>query len=324
MRKLKSIILKTTGPGRERGRRGWPGHAVVAVTLVSVLLSCFFAGCAGRKAPDKGAAQGNLAGLRSSSYGAGNPFPSTSYWVDSCNSMASRFESTGPAVVWIVGVMDSEDDALNSDTLLNFPRPVDSKQYPLINFMDTDRNRDYLDAFDRSGVKVWLQVEPADADISQLIRLVLDRYAHHSCVIGFGVDVEWFRWSKATPEGVAVTDAQAREWSELVRSYNPSYRLFLKHWLKEKMPQTYREGLMFLDDSQQFRTLEQMVLEFEEWGAFFSPAPVGFQYGYPADKVWWGKFSDPPAEIGREILRRVPNARELYWVDFTMKQIWPN
>jgi hypothetical protein len=157
-----------------------------------------------------------------------------------------------------------------------------------------------------------------------LIELVMDRYSAHPCVSGFGVDVEWHRWSREHNEGVEVSDLQAQAWSERIRAYNPGYRLFLKHWLESKMPPTYRQNLTFLDDSQEFASLEQLSEEFETWGKAFAPAPVGFQIGYPADGAWWRKLADPPRDIGLAILERVPNLSDLYWVDFTMQEIWPD
>ena len=89
------------------------------------------------------------------------------------------------------------------------------------------------------------------------------------------------------------------------------------------LPPTLREGLLFVDDSQTFDSLDKMVAEFAEWGKYFSPAPVGFQFGYPADRVWWGKFADPPKTIGEAILSAVPNTTGLYWVDFTALDVFP-
>ena len=89
------------------------------------------------------------------------------------------------------------------------------------------------------------------------------------------------------------------------------------------MPPTYREGLLFVDDSQILPSLEAMVNEFAEWGKAFAPAPVAFQYGYPSDKPWWSQLDDPPADIGRAILARVPNTEGLYWVDFTVLELFP-
>lgn len=257
------------------------------------------------------------AGLRSSAYGAGSPFPDPDYWSEASASMALRFEGAEPAVVWILGTV-----TFPSTCKLNFPAP-EGKTYENIGFNETDENEAYLDLFDETGVKVWLQVEPANADVLTLIDLVLKRYAAHPSVVGFGIDVEWHKWS-VDKEGIAVTDAEAKAWSKRVRSYNPNYRLFLKHWLTSKMPPTFREGLMFLDDSQMFDSMDQMVNEFKDWGQTFAPAPVGFQYGYQRDRKWWKELLDPPRDIGQAILNQVSNATDLYWVDFTMRRIWPD
>jgi hypothetical protein len=232
--------------------------------------------------------------------------------------MAARFDGEpAPAVVWIVGIV-----ARGGYCWLNFPAPPGGKDYPNVLFTGIDGNEDYLDLFDRQGVRVWLQVEPADAEVATLIDLVLGRYASHPSVVGLGIDDEWYK-NREYPDGKAVTDAEAQAWVAQVRSYNPHYLFFAKHWLPERMPPTYREGMMFLDDSQQFRSLEAMVAEFEAWGQLFAPAPVGFQYGYPADRKWWGALADPPGDIGRTLLERISNTTDLYWVDFTAEEIWP-
>ena len=238
--------------------------------------------------------------------------------------MASKFQGATPALVWILGIMHWRPSGLASGSVkLNFPPPSQGAAYSNIVFSTTDENEEHLKAFDQNGVKVWLQVEPSDADIPTLIQLVMDRYAHHPCVIGFGIDVEWHHYGEGNKEGSPVTDQEAQEWSEKVRLYNESYMLFLKHWLISKMPPTYREGIMFLDDSQQFNSMNQMVTEFEQWGKAFYPAPVGFQYGYSADRFWWSPLADPPRDIGNDILSRIPNTSDLFWVDFTMREIWP-
>lgn len=262
------------------------------------------------------------AGLRASSYGPRDPFPDPAYWADTSRLMADLFPGASPTVVWIVG--EIQFSGTSGIAGLNFPVPEGKEtDYPDILFSPTDKNEAYLTLFDQSGVKVWLQVEPGDSDVLTLIDLVLSRYHEHPCVIGFGVDVEWYRWDENTSnEGMAVSDAEAQAWSERVRAYNPDYRLFTKHWLVEKMPPTYREGMTFLDDSQQFHSLEGMVAEFKAWGEAFAPSPVGFQFGYEADRVWWRGLENPPLDIGQAILAQVPNTSDLYWVDFTMEEIW--
>lgn len=297
------------------------------VLVLLVILLCAYTGCVRKSSPDEPEPQPlqmSRSGLRVSSYGVADPFPGTDYWINTSQSMASRFQPAAPTLIWIVGTMQwSRRGNSAGRTILNFPPPDSTSSYPNIVFSAEDENREYLEAFDQNGVQVWLQVEPANADITTLIQLVLDRYAVHPCVVGFGIDVEWYKWNSNNQEGMGVTDTEAQTWSELVRTYNPNYLLFLKHWLTSKMPPTYRQGILFLDDSQEFRSLNRMVNEFEVWGEAFAPAVVGFQYGYSADQVWWGNLADPPADIGQEILSRVPNTTDLYWVDFTMTQIWP-
>lgn len=294
--------------------------------LLPVLLS---AGCRPLPLPAARPAEtpGLQAGLRVSPYGFGPVFLATEYFLRTGHSMASRFPGSKPSLIWLAGVMDSLDDnaagtAPKSRVRLSFPSPGGAGTNMV--FSNSDQLEEPLSAFDRAGFQVWLQVEPAHAPVEELIGLILARYRHHPCVCGFGVDVEWYRWSKTgQPEGQAVTDAEAEAWSRQVRSFNPRYRLFLKHWLPEKMPPRCRNGIVFIDDSQQFQSLPEMTAEFAVWGKRFSPAPVGFQFGYPDDRKWWSRLEDPPSAIGQAILKAVPGTAGLFWVDFQARRIWP-
>jgi hypothetical protein len=256
------------------------------------------------------------AGLRSSPYGI-SPFPSANWWVNSTTDMASRFGDAEPAVFWLVGEI-----MFPTSCRLSFPNPTPGTTYPEVLFADTDEYEAYFNEFDQDGVRVWLSVEPGNADVTTLIDLVLTQYGHHPCLVGFAVDVEWYQ-KKGNHNGKAVTDAEAQAWSELVRSYNSSYLLITKHWLIEKMPPTYRTGMVFINDSQGFSSLDAMINDFSAWGQAFAPAAVGFQYGYSGDNRWWKYLSDPPGEIGQAILENVPNTTDLFWVDFTAYDIWP-
>ncbi|HVR43070.1 MAG TPA: GDSL-type esterase/lipase family protein [Thermoanaerobaculia bacterium] len=279
---------------------------IASLLLFAALLA---AGCSSLLSPP---AAGVGAGFRWSAYGP-EWDPGPEYWGLVGLEMARRFPGAVPETIWIVGKLNGRG------TLLNFP--VDARD-PLISGSPTDANEATLSLFDRLGFRVWLQVEPGHASVEELIDLVMSRYGHHPSVVGFGVDVEWFR-STERPEGEPVGDAQARAWRQAVQKHAPHYRLFLKHWETGKMPPTEREGLLFVDDSQILPGLEAMVAEFARWGETFWPAPVAFQYGYESDRPWWSRFDDPPGEIGRAILRAVPNARGLYWVDFTAIELFP-
>jgi hypothetical protein len=253
------------------------------------------------------------AGFRFSFYGPpSNPGPE--YWVSVGEQMAAKFPGAGPMGIWIIG------DIEGHQAFLNFPGTSDD---PNIIFGKTDDNEAALAYFDEHNVRIWLQVESGDADMLKVIDLVLKRYGKHPCVIGFGVDLEWYHSKGDEAEGQPVTDAEAAAWVAAVRAYNPSYRLFLKHWDVNWMPPTYREGIVFVDDSQQFDSLDQMVDEFVVWGQHFTPAPVAFQFGYSDDQKWWGSLADAPGEIGKAILAKVPNTSALFWVDFTVLDVFP-
>lgn len=261
---------------------------------------------------------GLRAGLRASNYGI-SPFPPPTWWVSSINSMASRF--TGSVGEQIAVVVEVSGGGGRGNCWAHFPQPS-TGTWPNVNWDDADLFEPAFDAFDASGIKVWLQVEPASCDVPMLIDLLMLQYGHHSSVIGFGVDVEWYR-KDLSRYGKPVTDTEAQAWVQQTRTYNVNYLVFLKHWLIEKMPPAYRTGLVFIDDSQGHGSLSAMVTEFSAWGQAFAPSPVGFQYGYQSDKSWWSSFSDPPRTIGNALLAAIPNTRDLVWVDFTAYDIWP-
>ncbi len=253
------------------------------------------------------------AGFRFSTYGVGsNPGPD--YWVSVGQQMSAKFEGSHPETIWIVGNFMGD-----GKTYLSFNAETDD---PNITSGYVDMNAQTLDLFDQNGFKVWLQVEPGNADMLTLIDLVLNQYKHHPSIIGFGVDVEWYK-SDGSPVGTPITDEEAQAWVNAIRAHNPNYRLFLKHWETDFMPPTYRDGIVFINDSQQFESFEHLMEDFTAWGEYFSPAPVGYQYGYPADKAWWQELQDPPGEIGTRLVNTIPNTTSLFWVDFTIKEIFP-
>jgi hypothetical protein len=251
------------------------------------------------------------AGFRHSTYGpAFDPGPA--YWLQVGGQMRSKFKGSHAETIWIVGELAGQG------TRLSFPG---TNNDPLIQHTAQNLNEAAFMLFDEHRVNVWLQVESGYADVVAIFNEVLKKYSHHSCVIGVGVDVEWYK-STDPDEGHNVSDEEAARWLALARSYNPEYRLFLKHWLPEKMPPTLREGLFFIDDGQQFTSLDQMVEDFGRWAEAFDPFPVGFQYGYPADRKWWGTFNDPLKEIGNVLLKNYTNTAGLYWVDFTILDVF--
>jgi hypothetical protein len=253
------------------------------------------------------------AGIRSSTYGRPND-PGPRYWARVGTEIAARFPGAKPEAIWIVSRLKGRG------TQMSFPIPPGGD--PLITGMDEDISEPVLALFDELGYRVWLQTEPGWAPVDQAFRVMLARYGRHKCVVGVGVDLEWHR-SNNPDHGEPVTDDMARAWLAAARSHDPSYRVFLKHFRENVMPPTVRDGLVFVDDAQIYKSADEMIDEFAGWGRTFAPAPVGFQYGYQSDKPWWSAMKDPVKEIGDRILARTPNTEMLIWVDFSVQDVFP-
>jgi hypothetical protein len=235
--------------------------------------------------------------------------------------MAGYFPCSIPVGIWIVGRLNGSSRGMT----LEFPHPDDAVDYgPLCTFSETDKHEPFLNQFDANGIKVFLQIEPGFADVETAMNLVLNRYKHHPSVIGFGIDVEWFKNAKTDGPNAVVTDALAKAWEARVKSQNPKYRLFVKHFRKEDLPPTYRGDMVFVDDSQEFRSIESFLAEYKDFADLFFPNTVMFQVGYRADKTWWSNVAVPiPKTLGEKLAAQTRQECGIVWVDFTLRDVLP-
>jgi hypothetical protein len=253
-------------------------------------------------------------GARASRYGI-KPFPDTTEWEQYLNRINNNFQHSQTCVIWIVGIVQEK---VNCE--LGFGG--DESKFKHIRFKEEDQNEEFLNYFDQSNVKVFLQVEPANAHIPTLIHLVLKRYKHHKSVIGFGVDAEWYRESERPGWGMKVNDKHAKYWEKIVKSFNPKYKLFLKHWDKKWMPKSFRGDIIFISDSQMLENFEKMSREFTSyWADHFYPNMVFYQIGYPADSKWWEKLDNPVKKIGEHLAGKIKQDCGIFWVDFTLQRL---
>jgi len=259
-----------------------------------------------------------LAGARSSAYGI-KPFPSPEGWTTALKTIAGYFPGSTPVGIWIVGRLDGRTTGIN----MEFPRPDDGVDYGgLFTFAESDKHEPFLNQFDANGIKVFLQVEPGFADVDRCIDLVLKQYQHHPSVIGWGIDVEWFNNAKTDGPNAKATDQLAKDWEARVKSYNPKYRLFVKHFRQGDLPPAYRGDVVFVDDSQQFKTVDSFLAEYKEFAEFFYPNTVLFQIGYRADKTWWGGVAAPiPKTLGERLAAQTRQDCGIVWVDFTLRDV---
>jgi hypothetical protein len=261
-----------------------------------------------------------FAGVRSSGYGI-RPFPSAEGWNAAMKAMAGHFPGSTPVAIWIVGRLNSQSTGMT----LEFPHPNDGVDYgPLVSFSDEDKHEPYLKYFDSKGIKVFLQVEPGFADVDTAIDLVMKRYRRHRSVIGFGIDVEWFKNARSDAPNAVATDALVKGWDAHLKSYKRRYRFFVKHFRVEDLPSTYRGDVVFVNDSQQFKNSEEFLAEFKEFAEFFYPNTVMFQVGYRADKSWWEAAAAPiPKTLGEQLAAQTRQPCGIIWVDFTLRDVLP-
>jgi hypothetical protein len=285
-----------------------------AAALIMLVPLTLFTAC-NPESPD-GSQSGDVgyAGVRSSSYGA-DPYPDPQGWVDCIHAMSDSFPGSIPCALWIVGTVDEGIGGIN----LEFPS--DGGTYPHISFSDEDMHEEYLAWFDGHGISVFLQVESGFADVGTLIAIVLERYGDHPCVIGFGVDVEWYGNVTEGGEGTPVSDSAAAAWEDLVLSYDSQYSLFLKHWDPAFMPPTYRGGLVFVDDGQGYPDMQSFLEDMGQWAGTFAPNRVFFQYGYESDRPWWDSLDSAPTDIGKALAEQTAQECGLIWVDFNLDEL---
>jgi len=261
------------------------------------------------------------AGFRYSPYGVKESFsrmPSVNNWDRYIKKIKGNFYGdTKGAIILIVGVVSK-----NKYCDFGFPKPKYVPSCLHVKFSKTDQYEEFLKKCDKEGYKVWLQVEAGDNDLIKLANIVLDRYGHHPSVNGFGVDLEWwYRNHTKERHGRPLTDYKAKNVVAAVRKRNPKYTVFAKHWKTSFMPPKYRDGMIFVNDSQGFHgSLDRMKKEFKEWAIAYKNSPVIFQIGYKADRSIWKK---DPIKVAKTIANTVSQYNSkvgIVWVDFTMKE----
>ena len=194
------------------------------------------------------------AGIRISTYGMRNSFgkdnfPNETSMAVYAKKMASCYTGSKGIYILIVGELHSDG------CRLYFPV---NEEYDHVSGTDTDKYESYLAKCDKLGIDVWLQVEPGYANLVTLADLVMKQYGHHSCVKGFGIDVEWHKPVEGSDEGTKLSDSDAQAVLSKIREYNSEYTLFVKHWMQKQLP-SKMDGLIYVNDSQQFDSMDHVL-----------------------------------------------------------------
>jgi hypothetical protein len=170
----------------------------------------------------------------------------------------------------------------------------------LISYSDEDEAEPYLKTFDNEGVGVILSLQPLEADVPQLMELMLTRYGQHSCIVGINVDLEW----KHSGAWNHVSNNERDAWLAVLKGHNAGLRLFLTYYGNRTYFPGDAPGLVVLFDGEgdaQVNLLER----YGELAAHFSQ--VGIYTGYTS--------SSPPTASNDRILASVPKTRYIIHTD---------
>jgi len=96
----------------------------------------------------------------------------------------------------------------------------------------------------------------------------------------------------------------------------------VKHWDQKWLPSKI-DGLIYVNDSQKFDNMDQVLTEFSDWARYYAPNPVMFQIGYNADTWIWSQYSDPAKEFGQAIVDACNSGNDVgvIWVDMTLSKV---
>lgn len=243
--------------------------------------------------------------------------PTPDQWNNYLKMMTNKLPGSNGTIILIV-------NTINEDTWscsFHFPKPSNVPSGMNVKFSSEESYEKLLTMCDNQNYSVWLQVEPGNNDLAELAKIVLNKYKHHPSVKGFGIDCEWYHPNNqgSASRGYPLDDATAAKVVKAARSINKDYTVFAKHWDTEYMPATYRDGMIFVNDSQGFHdSFDKMKKEFKEWAELYHDNPVLFQIGYVADKNIW---NNKPFDIAQGIIDATLPVNKnvgIIWVDFTM------
>ena len=187
----------------------------------------------------------------------------------------------------------------NSDGFVHTQFPMKDSAY-VRSYSEVDRIEPYLVNCDELNIKVILSIQSLQADIPQLLQLLLDRYGDHPSLIGVNIDMEW----KHTGIIHKVTDVERDRWTTILASYNNSFKLFLTWYGDFENFPSNSDKLVFLFDGLN-DTQANILLQYKLFGEKFTN--VGIYTGYTS--------SVPPTVTTNEVLNSVPDTQYIIHTD---------
>jgi hypothetical protein len=213
---------------------------------------------------------------------------SAKYWSDAARRFGGEY-----------GVVDLVVAQANLDGFVYLPFPITSNNY-LKSYSEVDDGELYLDEFDANGLNVILSIQPLNANITQIIEILLSRYGHHPSIIGVNIDLEW----KESGVPNYVNNEERDQYLNELKKYNSDYRLFLTYFKNYTHFPQDDESLVILYDGQS-DIQQDLLREYRELAEYFNV--VGIYTGYFT--------SSPPTASQDSILAAVPDTAYIIHTD---------
>jgi hypothetical protein len=195
------------------------------------------------------------------------------------------------------GVIDLVVVQAHDPNFAYLPFPYEKNGYIYGN--KTDHIEPYLSQAEKDGRQVILSIQPNSADITELIDIILARYAHHKNIIGVNVDLEW----KLTGEPNHASNSERDLWLRQIKGYNPEYKLFLTYFKDYTYFPDDTEDMVILFDGEE-DTQDVILREYSDLAKHFSN--VGIYTGYRSSK--------PQKASDDAIFNAAPNTKYIIYV----------
>ena len=189
------------------------------------------------------------------------------------------------------GVIDLVVAQAHSNGLVNLPFPFQNTGF-LYSTTTTDLVEMYLSEFETAGLGVILSVQPLEADIKQLVGIILSRYGNHDNILGINVDIEWKE--SGTPNHVS--NEERNTWLSEIKKYDANYKLFITYFGDYTYFSDDHPDLVILYDGEE-DTQTTLLRQYGDLAKHYSS--VGIYTGYSS--------SIPPVASVEQIINAAPN-----------------
>ncbi|MGB5926372.1 MAG: DUF2334 domain-containing protein [Dehalococcoidia bacterium] len=191
------------------------------------------------------------------------------------------------------GVIDLVVAQAHSNGLVYLPFPFQNTGF-LYSTTTTDLVEVYLSEFEAAGLGVILSVQPLEADIKQLIGIILSRYGNHDNILGINVDIEWKE--SGTPNHVS--NEERDTWLSELKKYSTSYKLFITYFQDyTHFPDDHPDLVILYDGEADTET--NLLSQYQDLAKHYSA--TGMYTGYSS--------SIPPVVSAEQIISAAPNTK---------------